>query len=104
VDFSRVASSAEKAGFQVLGFASQARFLINAGLLHHAQAVLDQAPDVAARARLTQSLQTLLSESEMGEAFKVMLLAKGLSPATSDALAELGFADGNRLEALLKNA
>jgi SAM-dependent MidA family methyltransferase len=66
--------------------------------------VLDQAPDAAARARLTQSLQMLLSESEMGETFKVMLLAKGLSPATSHAITELGFADGNRLEALLKNA
>jgi SAM-dependent MidA family methyltransferase len=32
VDFSLVASSAEKAGLQVLGFVSQARFLINAGL------------------------------------------------------------------------
>lgn len=97
VDFSLAAASAKTAGFDVNGFVTQARFLMNTGLLGRAQSMLDQAPDVVARAKLAQSLQILLSESDMGELFKVMLLTKGISRQTCEALMERGFADGNRL-------
>ena len=104
VDFSVVAQSAKHAGFDVRGFVTQARFLMNAGLLQHAGQMLDQAPDVIARTKIAQSLQMLLSESEMGEVFKVMLLTKGLSTETAESLFARGFADGNRLASLWDEA
>lgn len=100
VDFSLVAQSAASAGFSVDGFVTQARFLMNVGLLDWAKDVIDNTPDVVARTRLLQSLQTLLSESEMGEVFKVMLLTKGLPREVSTALADLGFRSGDRQASL----
>lgn len=96
VDFGAVACAARDAGFEVLGFVTQARFLMNTGLLEHAQALMEGMPHLVDRARLTQSLQMLMAESEMGEVFKVMLLAKGLDQATSQALFARGFAAGDR--------
>ncbi len=52
------------------------------------------------RTRLLQSLQMLLSESEMGEVFKVMLLTKNLSAELTDALHAGGFASGDRCGSL----
>lgn len=104
VDFSLTAQAAKHAGFEVHGFVTQARFLMNAGLLQHAQQILEQAPDAISRARLAQSLHMLLSESEMGEVFKVMLLTKGLSTATVDSLIAHGFTDGSRLASLWDEA
>lgn len=100
VNFSAIAFQAQQAGFQVDGFVTQARFLMNAGLLDFAQAVLLQTSDERERVRISQSLQKLLTESEMGEVFKVMLLSKGLSESARDALCSRGFALGDRLASL----
>ncbi len=96
VDFSALAHAARKAGFSVDGFVTQARFLINTGLLNSAQHLLDQTQDIVTRTKLLQSLQMLLSESEMGEVFKVMLLTKNLSAELTDELHAGGFASGDR--------
>jgi SAM-dependent MidA family methyltransferase len=86
VNFSAVALAAQDAGFDVLGYTSQARYLINSGAL----ALVD-----AARARgdwpAVASMQKLLAEHEMGELFKVIGLSKGAAP-----FAALGFAAGDR--------
>jgi SAM-dependent MidA family methyltransferase len=87
VDFSAVADAAHDAGLDVLGYTTQARFLLNCGLLE-----LVPAGDVRAAA----AAQTLLSEAEMGELFKVLLLAKGLG----DNPPLPGFAHGDRLHTL----
>jgi SAM-dependent MidA family methyltransferase len=100
VDFSLVARSASAAGFSVAGFVTQARFLMNVGLLDWAQDVIQNTPDVVARTRLLQSLQMLLSESEMGEVFKVMLLTKELPSDVETALVDSGFASGDRRASL----
>jgi len=100
VNFSAVARAAVDAGFQVAGFATQARFLLNTGLLSIAEKVLSAAPAERERIGLLQTLQTLLSESEMGEVFKVMLLTKGLSEEARQALTQAGFSEGDRQDGL----
>lgn len=86
VNFSAIALAAQDAGFDVLGYTSQARFLINCGVLPLLQAA-QQRPDWARVA----AAQKLLAEHEMGELFKVIGLVKGASPFEA-----IGFAQGDR--------
>lgn len=81
VNFTGVAVAAQNAGLDVLGYTSQARFLLNLGLAQH----MEQ----ASLAERTQAAR-LLNEHEMGELFKVIGLAWG-----GDWLAQ-GFASGDR--------
>ena len=79
VNFSGIALAAQDAGFEVLGYTSQARFLLNLGfaaLMAEAQQRNDW-PALAAA-------QKLIAEHEMGELFKVIGLARGV--AAFDAL------------------
>jgi SAM-dependent MidA family methyltransferase len=85
VNFTGLALAAQEAGLPVLGYTSQARFLINCGLV----AMLADAP-LAARI----AGQRLLAEHEMGELFKVIGFRKG---AFWDAV---GFAEGDRTHTL----
>lgn len=88
VDFTAIADAALGAGLDVLGYTSQARFLINTGFVNQlAQTTKTNALD---QARLMASAQTLLSEAEMGELFKVMVLGRDISPPLS------GFERGDR--------
>ena len=68
VNFSGLALSAQAAGLQVLGYTSQANFLLNSGLLDG----LDSAP-------LPEQVMAmkLVNEHEMGELFKVLALGVG---------------------------
>jgi SAM-dependent MidA family methyltransferase len=86
VNFSAIALSAQDAGFTVLGYTSQARFLINGGILPMLEAAQQRGdwPLVAAT-------QKLLAEHEMGELFKVLGLVKGAAD-----FAAQGFASGDR--------
>jgi SAM-dependent MidA family methyltransferase len=75
VDFSEVAHAAVDAGFEILGYTSQAAFLMSAGLAElHQEQVSD---DVLVQVKLAQQIKTLTLPSEMGERFKVMGLGKG---------------------------
>ena len=74
VDFTRVADAGLAAGLEVAGFATQAAFLLGTGI----EAMTAEAPDVASRARLAGEARRLLMPGEMGEAFKVMALSRGL--------------------------
>jgi len=69
VNFTSMAMSAQDAGMTVLGYTSQAHFLINSGLLD----LLEHATP-AERAMA----QKLITEHEMGELFKVLALGAGL--------------------------
>ena len=85
VDFTDVAVAAQDAGLEVLGYTSQARFLLNCGIAER----MEQA-DLPARANAMK----LLAEHEMGELFKVIGLATpGHGPAR-------GFAAGDRTHRL----
>ena len=85
VNFSAIAASAHSAGLDVLGYTSQARFLLNAGL--HEE--LLQNPDLQSTQHMRR-VEKLLSEAEMGELFKVLALGKGID---SDLV---GFCRGDR--------
>ena len=92
VDFSALAAAAHEAGAQVLGYATQAQFLVNCGITEvlaetNVENALHYAP-IAAQA------QKLLSPAEMGELFKVLAVGRGLRGAL------LGFASGNRMHTL----
>jgi SAM-dependent MidA family methyltransferase len=71
VDFTGIALAAQDAGLEVLGYTTQARFLMNCGLLDAAGGA--DLPTIA-------HAQKLLNEHEMGELFKVIGFAKGLRP------------------------
>lgn len=92
VDFSAMTRAARAGGLDLLGYTSQARFLLNAGLLDVLAARM-QGGDAAAL-RLAAGAQKLLGEHEMGELFKVLVVGRGL-PAPWDLLA-----DGDRSAAL----
>ena len=81
VNFSGIALAAQEAGLTVLGYTSQARFLINCGLVD-----LLAAASVAERA----NAQKLVNEHEMGELFKVIALARNCE------LDPIGFRSGDR--------
>ena len=88
VNFTGIALAAQNAGQQVLGYTSQARFLINCGLVD-----LASAASVAERAQAMK----LVHEHEMGELFKVLALA----PATSaEGWSPVGFSAGDRTHRL----
>ncbi|BCY20844.1 SAM-dependent methyltransferase [Bordetella pertussis] len=88
VDFTAMADAALAGGLQVLGYLSQARFLVNAGLLD-ALSQLDPA-DARAYAQAVAPVQKLLSEAEMGELFKVLAVGRDMPEPL------LGFARGDR--------
>ncbi|AKP92547.1 class I SAM-dependent methyltransferase [Achromobacter ruhlandii] len=89
VDFTAMADAAQAAGLQVLGYTSQARFLMNAGLME-LLAQLDPS-DARAYAQAVAPVQKLLSEAEMGELFKVLAVGRGIAQPL------IGFARGDRL-------
>ncbi|HSV45317.1 MAG TPA: SAM-dependent methyltransferase [Ramlibacter sp.] len=85
VNFSGIALAAQEAGLATLGYTSQARFLMNCGIV-----------PLLAAAPLAERVagQRLLAEHEMGELFKVIGLHKG---AFWDSV---GFCEGDRTQRL----
>jgi SAM-dependent MidA family methyltransferase len=92
VDFTAIAEAGHEAGLDVLGYASQAQFLLNCGLAQLLEA--HQADGAAAYAALASGAQKLISPAEMGELFKVLALGKEIGEPL------LGFARGDRIHAL----
>jgi SAM-dependent MidA family methyltransferase len=77
VDFSLIAETAVGHKLQLLGYCSQAQFLINCGIT---ELLANVSPhDMAAYAPLAAQAQKLLSPAEMGELFKVIALGKGMT-------------------------
>jgi SAM-dependent MidA family methyltransferase len=92
VDFTALAEAAHDAGAEILGYTSQAQFLVNCGITDvlgeaNAENALHYAP-IAAQA------QKLLSPAEMGELFKVLAVGKNLTAPL------LGFSRGDRRASL----
>jgi len=85
VNFTGVALAGQEAGLSVLGYTSQAHFLINCGLV-----------ELMAAAELPQRVMAhkLIAEHEMGELFKVIGFAAG------EPFDALGFAQGDRSHTL----
>src|SRR5205809_113250 len=92
VDFSALAEAARDAGLEVLGYATQAQFLVNCGITEvlgeaNVESALHYAP-------LAAEANQLLSPAEMGELFKVLAVGRGVDRPL------LGFARGDRSNAL----
>jgi len=76
VDFTRVAEAADSAGLEMLGFVTQAAFLIGAGI----ESLLTtgmQGADLRRQAQLAGEARRLMLPGEMGEVFKVIALGRG---------------------------
>lgn len=88
VDFSAVARAGEVSGLSLAGYASQANFLINAGLT---ELLMQISPtDAAVYLPQANAVQRLVSPAEMGDLFKVIGLIQGnIAPLA-------GFARGDR--------
>jgi SAM-dependent MidA family methyltransferase len=92
VDFSALAAAAQDAGLDLLGYATQAQFLVNCGITEVlAQANLDNALHYAP---IAAEAQQLLSPAEMGELFKVLAVGRGVKHPL------LGFSRGERSHTL----
>ncbi|MGF6957627.1 class I SAM-dependent methyltransferase [Paraburkholderia youngii] len=76
VEFTGIAEAGVDTGADLLGFTSQARFLLNAGVTE----VLGEIDPADTRRFLpaANAVQKLLSEAEMGELFKVIAFSRGL--------------------------
>ncbi len=85
VNFTAMALAAQDAGLNVLGYTTQAHFLINCGLL----SILEQLPQ-AERAQAAK----LMMEHEMGELFKVLAVGAG------EPWEPMGFTQGDRTHRL----
>jgi SAM-dependent MidA family methyltransferase len=92
VDFSALAHAAADSGLEVLGYAHQAQFLVNCGIVE----LLGEADaaDTARYAPLAAEAQRLVSPAEMGELFKVLAVGRGIDAPLR------GFSSGDRTHTL----
>jgi SAM-dependent MidA family methyltransferase len=92
VDFTAIVEAGFDAGFDFLGYTTQAAFLLNCGLTE----LLSRTPveEVMRYLPLAQAAQKLISPAEMGELFKVIALGKGIAAPL------IGFANGDRSASL----
>lgn len=88
VDFTAMADAALEGGLEVLGYTSQANFLLNSGLMKLLSTLDPQ--DTARYAREIGPVQKLLSEAEMGELFKVLAIGFDIDEPL------MGFSRGDR--------
>ena len=88
VDFSAITQSGLTHGLELLGYTTQANFLINCGITD----ILSKTPadNIKAYLPLAAQAQKLISPAEMGELFKVIALGKNLDAAL------MGFAWGDK--------
>ena len=92
VDFSALARAARAVGVEVLGYATQAQFLVNCGITDVlAQVNIENALHYAP---IAAEAQKLLSPAEMGELFKVLAVGRGVKQPL------LGFSRGERSNTL----
>ena len=92
VDFTRIAEAGVANGLELIGFLTQAQFLINAGITELLQSI--PAEDSANYLPLVASAQKLLSPAEMGDLFKVIGFEKNLD------IPYIGFSSGDKSHTL----
>ena len=92
VNFTAMALAGQDAGLEVLGYTTQARFLMNCGLLERLQTASLQDKVMA---------QKLILEHEMGELFKVIgFVKRPIGVVESKPWQAIGFAQGDRTHSL----
>ena len=100
VNFTDIAASGIDAGLDLLGYTSQAHFLINCGIT----TLLEDQPadDPREYLPLSAQLQKLTSPAEMGELFKVIAMGKACAPTPEEGIPGrlCGFARGDMVRLL----
>jgi SAM-dependent MidA family methyltransferase len=92
VNFTGIAECGIDAGLELLGYTSQAFFLLNCGIT---ELIKDTSPEnLRDYLPLSAQLQKLTSPAEMGELFKVMVLGRGITGPLC------GFARGDLMRTL----
>jgi SAM-dependent MidA family methyltransferase len=86
VDFTAIAGAGIDAGLKLLGYTTQAQFLINCGIT----GLLEQPDEIVASLAAMAGVQKLLSPAEMGELFKVIALGRGVDAPL------IGFSSGDK--------
>tara|TARA_Y100001936_G_scaffold94253_2_gene92779 strand:- start:13431 stop:14612 length:1182 start_codon:yes stop_codon:yes gene_type:complete len=88
VDFTSISDTATEGGLQLLGYTSQAQFLINCGITK----ILSRVPveNTCAYFPMANQMQKLVSPSEMGELFKVVAFGRDCQ------LPLIGFMNGDK--------
>jgi SAM-dependent MidA family methyltransferase len=94
VDFTAVAEAGFDAGLDVLGYTSQANFLINCGVADLLRDRSSAGDVTVSDLRARGAVNVLISPDEMGELFKVVALGRGVPPPLA------GFLRGDRVHAL----
>ena len=100
VNFTRIAECGIDAGLELLGYTSQAFFLINCGI---AELMQDTSPEnLRAYLPLSAQMQKLTSPAEMGELFKALALGKisAMNSTGELPIPLLGFVRGNLMRLL----
>ncbi|WP_322011043.1 class I SAM-dependent methyltransferase [Paraburkholderia sp. J12] len=92
VEFTGIAEAGVEAGADLLGYTSQARFLMNAGITEVLSEIDPR--DVARFLPAANAVQKLVTESEMGELFKVIAFSRGIGETLT------AFARGDRSHTL----
>jgi SAM-dependent MidA family methyltransferase len=88
VDFTAIAEAGIDAGLKMLGYTTQAQFLVNGGITRLLEQHLADA--ATSRFALAAGVQKLLSPAEMGELFKVIAFGRGIDAPL------IGFASGDK--------
>ncbi|MHB8346364.1 MAG: class I SAM-dependent methyltransferase [Acidiferrobacterales bacterium] len=76
VDFTSIAEAGHDSGMSVLGYTSQAAFLLATGIAEPARGI--PASDAKSFLQIAQEIRKLTLPHEMGELFKVLALGRGL--------------------------
>ncbi|HTR05662.1 MAG TPA: SAM-dependent methyltransferase [Paraburkholderia sp.] len=92
VEFTGIAEAGVEAGADLLGYTSQARFLMNAGITEVLGEIDPRDPQRFLPA--ANAVQKLVSEAEMGELFKVIAFSRGIDETIA------AFARGDRSHTL----
>ncbi|CUA84047.1 SAM-dependent methyltransferase, MidA family [Gulbenkiania indica] len=92
VDFTAIAEAGLEAGLDLIGYTTQAQFLVNAGLAEELGGI--NADDAARYLRTASAVQKLTDPTEMGELFKVIGFGRGMP------IDWCGFASGDRCHTL----
>ncbi len=87
VDFTAIIAAADAAGLDLLGYASQGRFLLNCGIL---DLLAREQPGSTEYIRASGAINRMLMPHEMGELFKVIAIGRGIARPL------LGFASGDQ--------
>ncbi len=93
VNFTGIAVAGQEAGMEIYGYTTQARFLLNCGLLDSLSAT-----ETVAQLKEKAAVHRLIAEHEMGELFKVIMMTKGVSDDGN--WVPRGFAEGDRTHRL----